>query len=87
MLYQHHVIYRQELKWRDADVWDGRNSLALCAAHHTTHHHQITPLPLAALRDENFAFAFEIMGAAAYDYLRRRYVGEDSRLGALLIDA
>jgi hypothetical protein len=83
---QHHVCYRQHLKRASADLWDGRNALALCAVHHATHHHQITPLPLVALRDENFAYAAEVMGAAAYDYLRRRYAGDDPRLDALLAD-
>jgi hypothetical protein len=41
-------------------------------------------VPLALLPDAAYAFAADTFGAAAYDYLRRRYVGEDSRLDAIL---
>lgn len=85
---QHHVIYRQQLKRVGGDLWDGRNALALCASHHATHHHQITALALSALRDENYQFAVETLGAdTAHNYLRRRYAGDDPRLDALLTDA
>lgn len=35
---------------------------------------------MTALTGENIAFAFTLLGEAAYDYLRRRYEGEDPRL-------
>lgn len=79
-LAEHHVVYQQEVRRRQGDVSDGRNALRLCNSCHPAHHHRSRPVPLTALRDENYEFAFELMGGAAFDYLRRRYAGEDPRL-------
>lgn len=81
---EHHVVYRQHIRAHGGDQWDSRDALLLCAACHQSHHHRGRVLPLTALRDENCEFAFELLGTAAYDYLRRYYAGEDPRLDALL---
>jgi hypothetical protein len=85
---QHHVVYRQEVRREGGDVWDGRNALALCEGCHSSHHRRgDRVVPLTALRDENYDFARELLGGGrAYEYLRRRYAGEDPRLEALLIN-
>jgi hypothetical protein len=67
------------------DEHDPRNSLTVCISCHATHHHT-GPLALVVLRPENYAYALELLGPAAYDYLRRRYVSEDMRLDRLLAD-
>lgn len=82
----HHVVYRQHVKAAKGDCWDPDDSLTLCLACHTGHHHAGTSrLPLAKLRDENYSYAEALLGAgAAYEYLKRRYAGGDQRLDELL---
>ena len=81
---QHHVIYEQHVRAAGGDRFDSANALRLCASCHASHHRRGRPVPLTALRDENFEFAFALLGPAAFDYLKRRYAGDDSRLDALL---
>ena len=50
------------------------------------HHNGTRRFSLALLPDVAYEFAGELMGPAAYDYLRRRYDGEDPRLDALLLE-
>ncbi len=84
-VHQHHVVYRQEVRREGGDELDQRNALTLCTRHHDRHHNRQEPIPLRVLRDENFAFAKDLLGAArAHEYLRRRYAGQDPRLPALL---
>ena len=86
VLNQHHVVYEQHVQNAGGDRWHPDNALALCVSCHMSHHQRGRPLPLSALRDENYAFAYELMGPAAYDYLRRYYDGDDERLDALLVE-
>lgn len=79
---QHHVVYRQHL--RGASPKDKRNLVPMAFECHGAHHNRSRVLPLAALPDAAFEFASELMGEAAYVYLRRRYAGDDPRLEALL---
>jgi len=82
---RHHAVYRQRIREVGGDVQDARNCVVVCGSCHAYHHAQSRPLPLAALGDLVFEFASELLGpGAAYNYLRRRYVGEDPRLDALL---
>lgn len=77
----HHVVYEQEIRRLDGDVYDPRASLTLCIECHVQHHKALRhTIPLVLLRDENYEFAFELLGAAAFDYLTRRYAGKDPRL-------
>lgn len=78
----HHVIEKQWLRINHKPRWDPRNALLLRTRVHELHTGKLehNKIPLSALRDENFEFAFEQMGAAAYNYLRRHYRGEDPRL-------
>ncbi len=80
----HHVIYQQELtRIGRADLlWDRRNALRVCPNCHTgtNAHHGLHPLPLTCLTDANYEFAFEVLGARAFDYLRQKYDGDDPRL-------
>lgn len=77
----HHVIYRQWLEKNGFKhlAWDTRNCLRLCENCHANHH-GLHHIPLTALRDANYEFAFEVMGLAAVDYLRQKYSGDDPRL-------
>lgn len=91
----HHVVYQAELKrvaGRDtarADTLrcDPRDMVPMTTVCHERHHCRSKPLSLAVLPDAAFEFAVEVLGAGrAYNWLRRRYVGEDTRLDALLDD-
>lgn len=82
--YPHHVIYQQEIVRRGGDVDDPRNLVPIAFSCHGNHHGRSRPFELGALPDSVYEFAFELMGPAAFDYLRRRYSGEDARLEALL---
>ena len=82
--HEHHVVYEQHVRANGGDRWDPRNALRLCVSCHSSHHHRGRVLPLVALRDANLQFAFELLGAGAYDYLRRYYRGPDPRLDAYL---
>ena len=68
-----------------AALKDKRNLLPVAFGCHMDHHNRGKPFALAVLPDSVYEFAVELMGAgAAYEYLRRRYAGEDGRLDALL---
>lgn len=67
---------------------DKRNIVLLGFKCHVAHHNRSRVLPLGVLPDSVFVFASELLGAgAAFEYLRRRYAGEDARLDALLGEA
>jgi hypothetical protein len=59
--------------------------MTLCQSHHRRHHLRTDVISLALLSDAAIEFAGELLGPAAYDYLRRRYGGDDPRVDALLI--
>lgn len=80
----HHVVYAQHLRRHGLPQWDVRDGLPLCRPCHEAHHNGSKRLPLTALTDSNLEFAFEQLGAYAWDYLNRRYTGADRRLDALL---
>ena len=84
----HHVVYEQHVRDAGGDVWDPRNSLTVCDGPfscHTRHHSRMRPIRLDALPDSAYEFAAELFGSgAAYEYLRRRYFGDDPRLDRLL---
>lgn len=84
--HRHHIIYSQHVvAVSPALAWDTRNRLGLCGFHHRSHHGRSATIPLALLPDSAYEFAAELLGAgAAYEYLARRYRGDDSRLVALL---
>jgi hypothetical protein len=89
----HHVVYEQKLNEvadsrgfenpsteRRQLVFNVENAFAICFDCHHAHHHASRRIPLYLLSDSNLVFAFRELGAHAYDYLRRRYAGEDERL-------
>lgn len=79
----HHVVEKQELSRRKLPLWDRRNALRLCNGPFSCHGQHTgagSRVQLRKLRNENYEYAFEVLGAYAYDYLRRRYRGEDPRL-------
>lgn len=82
--HRHHVIYAQHVEREGGDLKDGRNLVWVCFSCHGAHHGRSKPFELQRLPDSCFEFAGELMGPAAFDYLRRRYSGEDLRLDALL---
>lgn len=71
----HHVILKRHVAAKGGDVWDLRNRLSLDPACHLAHHessgrHRVSR---AALRPDNIAFARELLGEAADEYLDRHY--------------
>lgn len=80
-LRQHHVVYEQVVIREGGDKNDPANSITLCDGCHEAHHAagpgklKLTAIPTAAVE-----FAFRLLGARAYDLLKRRYAGEDPRL-------
>lgn len=79
----HHVIFRQHVERVGGDYWHPDDALALCVQCHLGAAHTFR-LPLTVLRDENYRFARDLLGPErAYEYLRRRYIGDDPRLRAL----
>lgn len=77
----HHVIYRQELRRRGLPEWDTRGARRVCEGPlecHVNHHSPNGPkIKTKRLTDENIEYAFESLGAYAYDYLRARYDDSD----------
>lgn len=71
----HHVVLARHVRQRGGDVWDLRNHLTLAQDCHLNHHHggDRQRVPQTALRAENVAFAHELLGEDAEDYLNRHY--------------
>jgi hypothetical protein len=63
---------------------DPRNLVPAAFDCHGAHHSGAHRYALVLLPDCAFVFAAELLGAAAHDYLARRYAGADPRLDALL---
>jgi hypothetical protein len=81
----HHVVYQQHVRRAGGDLNDPRNLMVVSDAEHERHHNRSRPFQLSRLPDSAFEFAAELLGPdAAFNYLRRRYVGDDLRLDALL---
>lgn len=76
----HHVVYKQELRRRNWPLYDLRDQMPLCDDCHDKHHSPNWKIPLATISDATIDFAFGLLGAFAFDYLRRRYSGDDPRL-------
>jgi hypothetical protein len=84
-LAQHHICYAQTVGREDGDLFDPRNGMTLCTSCHLKHHNRHAVLPLTALPSPAFEYAAELLGPEkAYNYLQRRYAGDDPRLDALL---
>jgi hypothetical protein len=82
---KHHAVYEQEVKRLGGAVDDPRNLVRVWHECHAAHHARVQAFALRRLPASVFAFAEELMGAGpAYEYLRRRYAGEDERLDGLL---
>lgn len=80
----HHVVEKQELKRRGLPLYDQRNALPLCGSCHEGHTNASQRVPFRKLRAENVAYAFEVLGEFASDYLGRRYPaghGDDEEAG------
>ena len=82
--HRHHVVYEQAIEREGGDTRDDRNLVWVCFDCHGAHHGRSRPLELAVLPDSCYEFAGELLGLAGFDYLRRRYAGDDPRLVALL---
>lgn len=92
--HSHHVVYEQELQRRwDSDPkvretyprysllkGDVRNLVDMCQPHHFDHHGGSFKIEVVQLSDDALTFSFEILGPYAYDYIKRRYRGDDPRL-------
>lgn len=76
----HHVVYRQHVRREGGDEWDPRNALPLCDSCHSRHHRRSRVIALSVLPASALEFASELLGAYAFDYLRRYYGGKDPRL-------
>jgi hypothetical protein len=79
-VHSHHVVYEAELRRRGLPKYDYANLMALDFDCHLSHHNGSQRIPLSLLSDENLDYAFNILGAYAYDWLGRRYAGTDPRL-------
>lgn len=85
----HHVVDKAELGKRGIKgnaQYDTRNALRLCEdlshgiegrCHYQFENRRIE-LPCVRLKDQNIVYAFEVLGAYAYDYLRQEYVDVDA---------
>jgi hypothetical protein len=82
--HSHHVVYEAELKRRGLPKYDKANMMALCLDCHFAHHKASRRIPLLLLSDANLEYAFNLLGAYAFDYLNRRYAGSDPRLDEAL---
>jgi hypothetical protein len=70
----HHVVYEQEVRRRGFPKWDPRNMLRLCVpCHMGRQHNRQDPVPITALLPQNLAYAAEVLGDYADDYLQRYY--------------
>lgn len=79
----HHVCYRQHIPAALLD--DERNLVPVAFRCHGNHHAASKRYLLHMLPDSVFEFAAEVLGPGkAFNYLRRRYDGQDPRLDALL---
>jgi predicted nucleic acid-binding Zn ribbon protein len=86
-LSRHHVVFDQHVVAARGDRCDPANQLIVCWACHASLHAK-RDLSVALLPDSVFTFAAELLGnGKAYNYLVRRYAGEDARLDALLAKA
>lgn len=85
--HSHHVTYEQELRKRGLPLYDRLNLMELCMDCHFSHHNRSKVIPLMMLSDDHLDYAFAKLGAYAYDYLTRRYAGEDDRLESRLEEA
>lgn len=83
---RHHCVYAQHLRQMAPHLLDDeRNLVPVARVCHGSHHARSQPYTLAMLPDSVYEFAVEVMGPEkAYNYLERRYAGEDARLDALL---
>lgn len=89
----HHVIEKQELADRGLPLYDKRGALRLCDVvpggchqRHTYPNSDTSRVRLCKLKQVNIDYAFEVLGAFAYDYLKRRYRDEDPRVEAKLTE-
>lgn len=81
----HHVVDKAELSkkgLRGNDLYDTRNAMRLCEdldgprCHMQFENRRIT-ISTKKLTDDNIEYAFEELGAYAYDYLRQEYDDTD----------
>lgn len=75
----HHVVEQQWLKQNGLPLDDKRNALRLNPDIHANHTTKMTKVPMRCLTDDNFEYAFEVMGIKAVEYLARNYEGTDPR--------
>lgn len=81
----HHVVYQQHVRQFDGDLDDWRNLMPVDDLAHERHHKRTEPFSLSRLPNCAFEYAAELLGPErAFNYLRRRYSGDDPRLDALL---
>lgn len=76
----HHVTLEQTVVRYGGDIWDPRNCLRIATHVHRLHHDRVRVIPAQCLLEQNIAYAFELMGRAAYPYLTRTYAGTDPRI-------
>ena len=78
----HHVvdkaILRDRCKLSGDDLYDTRNALRLCEGLdgnrcHLQFENRRIAITTRMLTDDNIEYAFEVLGAYAYDYLRQEY--------------
>lgn len=80
----HHVVFRRWLKKNHKPLHDPRNARRLCPSCNLNFEARSIEFPLERLLDVNIDYAFEVMDAYAYDWLRQNYSGDDPRLDVML---
>lgn len=81
----HHAVQKQRCRREGAPQHSPDDALRTCLGCHGDHTSHKRRIPMAALRDENIAFAAHWLGAGpAYEYFHSHYSGSDPRIDALL---
>jgi hypothetical protein len=77
-LQAHHVVSQANLRkhGKEAHLWDTRNGMCLCYAHHRRHDAAVARIPFRLLHPWNIQFAVEHQ----LDYLLDRYYPKEERV-------
>lgn len=78
--HSHHGVFKKLLKQRGLPLYDTRNAIRLCPNCNLGLENRSVRFPLAKLTDQCIEYAFEVLGAYAYDWLKRTYDGDDDRV-------
>jgi hypothetical protein len=72
-VHSHHVVYEQHVRKHGGDPNDTRNLMPLCLGCHGAHHARMRVIDTERLPAGAVAFAEELLGDYAADYLAQYY--------------